>query len=85
LASASGPFVAAGVQLGAVAGRQQHRFLHAGLCTQRRQRLPQRIRAERHRFAQGNRRGLVVDAEDIQAHGAWRWLWCATNSFSCLR
>ena len=26
---------------------------------------------ERHPFAQADRRGLVVDAEDVQAHGAW--------------
>ena len=63
-----GAVVAAGVDLGAVAGGQQHRLLHAGLRAQRLQRPRQRVRAERHRLAQGNRRGLVVDAEDVQGH-----------------
>ena len=73
------------IQLGAVAGRQQHRLMHARQRAQRCQRRRQRVRGERHPLAQGNRRGLVVDAEDVQAHGAWQGLRCATDAFRRLR
>jgi len=56
------------VQLGAVAGGEQHRLADLRQGTQGRQRRRQSVLGERHFLAQGNRRGLVVDAEDVQAH-----------------
>ena len=65
------------IQLGAIAGRQQHRLVHLRQRAQRRQCRCQRFRGERYLLAQADRRGLVVDAEDVQGH--------AENPFRCLR
>ena len=58
-----------GVDLGAIAGRQQRRFLDAGCAAQRRQRRRQRGGVERDALAQGERGGLVVQSEGDQGHG----------------
>ena len=62
-----------GIQLGAVAGRQQRRLAHL----RARRAAPPVPRAarpgKRHPFAQGDRRGLVVDAEDVQFHAGDRF------------
>ena len=67
------------IQLGAVAGGEQDRLVHLRQRAQRCQRGSQRIRGERHLLAQGDRRGLVVDAEDVQAHAV------LSGSVRCLR
>ena len=56
------------VQFGAVAGGQQHRLMHLRQPAQGGERGGQCVRGKRHLLAQGDRRGLVVDAEDVQAH-----------------
>jgi hypothetical protein len=58
------------VQLGAVAGREQHGLVHAIDCAQRTQRFGQRFGCERDLLAQRDRGGLVVQADGQQGHGA---------------
>jgi hypothetical protein len=57
------------VELGAVAGGEQRDFANGRHAPQLRQRARHRVAAERNAFAQPDRRGLVVDAEDDEAHG----------------
>ena len=59
------------VDFGAVAGRQQGGFGHPGHRAQAVQRRRQLARVQGHPFAQGQRRGLVVEAKGEQGHG---WL-----------
>jgi hypothetical protein len=56
------------VELGAVAGREDHRLGDAVELSERAQRGGQAILPERHLFAQCYRRGLVVKAEDVDCH-----------------
>jgi len=58
------------IQLGAVAGRQDRRLAHFTAMRQFDQRLRQTHRIERHLFAHGKRRGMVVETEGIKLH--WR-------------
>src|SRR5690606_9185465 len=58
------------VQLGAVAGRQQRHLAHARQRPQFRQGGRNRAVGERDALAQGDRCGLVVDAEGVQGHCA---------------
>ena len=51
------------IQFGAVAGRQDRRLAHLVAMRQLDQRLRQAHRVERHLFAHGKRRGMVVEAE----------------------
>ena len=57
------------VQLGAVAGGQQRHFAHGRHRAQPGERVRQRVAAERDAFAQPDGCGLVIDAEDDEAHG----------------
>ena len=64
-----------GVDFGPIAGRQQGRFLDALERRQRGQRRRQRDGIHRHLLAQGERGGLVVEAEGDQGHGlGQRWV-----------
>src|SRR5690606_22811427 len=58
-----------GVDLGAVAGRQQRGFMHPWQCPQRRQRRHRRIAGKLDALAQADRRGLVDEAVDVDGHG----------------
>lgn len=57
-----------GVQLGAVAGGQQHRLGHLRGIAQRRQCLGQGVAAKGRAFAQFHWRGLVIQSEHPQGH-----------------
>ncbi len=59
----------ADIQLGAVAGGQDHRLFHAGFVGQLVQGFARGVRVERHLFAQADRRGEVIEAEGDQRHG----------------
>ena len=62
---------AAEIDLGAVAGRQDRRFLHpCAAAGQVAQRVGQRVRRERDLLAHLERRGRVVEAERVERHGA---------------
>jgi hypothetical protein len=48
-------------------GEQRH-FVHRRQAAQGVERRADRVAGKRHPFAQADRRGLVVDAEDEEAH-----------------
>jgi len=76
------------VQLGAVAGGQDHRLLHAGFLLQFVQGGGGGFGVERHLFAQGDRRGEVVEPEGDQRHGVANlpaWVWRRRLSLSSRR
>ncbi len=56
------------VHLGAVAGREDGGFIHAGLRGDLAQRLRQLLGRKRRLFANGDGRSLVIDAEGDEAH-----------------
>ena len=60
--------IEAAIHLGAVAGGENRGFVHAGLFGNFAQRLRQLLGRERRLFADGNRRGLVVNAEGDEVH-----------------
>src|SRR5690606_16139263 len=72
-----------GVDLGAVAGRQQRGFMHPWQCPKRRQRRHRRIAGKRDALAQADRRGLVVEAEDVDGHGEAARLPVQVLAISC--
>ena len=59
------------IHLGAIAGGQNHHFGDPGFLAQGAQRGNQSILAKRHLFAQRDRCGLVIDAEDVECHEAF--------------
>jgi hypothetical protein len=56
------------VHLGAVTGRQNDDFGDPQFLPQSAQSSQQTVFAERYFFAQRDRSGLVVDAEDVECH-----------------
>ena len=56
------------IHLGAVAGREDCGFLHRAVIDQIQQRLLQIFGMKRHLLADGERRGMVIDAESEKLH-----------------
>jgi hypothetical protein len=56
------------IHLGAVAGGQNDNFRHPQFLSQGAQSGKQSVFAERYLFAQSDRCGLVIDAEDVECH-----------------
>src|SRR5690606_39024130 len=68
------------VQLGAVAGRQQHHLMYPRQLAQRRQGRRQRVFGKGHPFAQFDRRGLVVEADGDERHRGVGTAGCGVGS-----
>ena len=62
--------VARPVHFRAIAGRQNHHLGDAAFLPQRAQSGDQAILVERHFLAQGDRRGLMVEPENVECHGS---------------
>jgi hypothetical protein len=60
----------AAIDLGAIAGRDQHRLRHAGLRHELGERLGLPLGRERELLAHVERRAVVIDAENVEAHGS---------------
>ena len=66
--------VAGRVELGPVAGREQHHFAERRIAGQRRHRLAEIAGGERQPLAQVDGRGVMADAEDQESHQSKAWL-----------
>ena len=60
--------VGVAIDFGAVAGGEDRRFLHRAMIDQIEQRLFQTFGVKRHLLANGERCGVVVDAESEKLH-----------------
>ena len=76
-------FGAVEVDLGAIAGRQDRRFLDPLPTDQVAQRLAQRLGLEHDLLPHLERRGGVVEAEGVKRHG-WQQANCRLAHCKCL-
>ena len=66
-------FIDMAVKFGAIAGRQNRRFPHAGYLGQCAECIRGRLAGERNLLAQGKRGGLVVESERDERHGMTKY------------
>jgi len=66
--------LAGGVELGPVAGREQHHFAQRRIAGQRRHGFAEIAGGEREPLAQVDGRGVMADAEDQEPHQSKAWL-----------